>query len=153
MARCHNRLLFLCASFFPHQQPIGEQIRPAAILFWHRALMQAQKWSTLHVSGIPWSECGHTAEATIPTTPGGSLQRVIGTVTVRLTASDHSVQELKAVVEAKEAEKVEVQKQLHELQIQGHSRDAAPREDHEAVQGIIGDMEAHGIGELGCTVS
>ena len=86
------------------------------------------------------------------TTPGGSLQRVIGMVTVRLTASDHSVQELKAVVEAKEAEKVEVQKQLHELQIQGRSRDAAPREDHEAVQGIIGDMEAHGIGELGCTV-
>ena len=52
------------------------------------------------------------------------------------------------MVDAKEAEKVEVQKQLHELQIQGRSQDAPPREDHEAVQGIIGDMEAHGIGEL-----
>lgn len=52
------------------------------------------------------------------------------------------------MVEAKEAEKVEVQKQLHELQIQGRSQDAPARDDHEAVQGIIGDMEAHGIGEL-----
>ena len=50
-------------------------------------------------------------------------------------------------MEAKEAEKVEAQKQLHELQIQGRSGDAPPREDHEAVQGIIGDMEAHGIGQ------
>jgi len=50
-------------------------------------------------------------------------------------------------VEAKEEEKVTVQKQLHELQIQGRSREAPAREDHEAVQGIIGDMEAHGIGK------
>ncbi len=50
-------------------------------------------------------------------------------------------------MEAKEAEKVEAQKQLHELQIQGRSGDAPAREDHEAVQGIIGDMEAHGIGQ------
>ena len=56
-------------------------------------------------------------------------------------------------MEAKEAEKVEAQKQLHELRIQGRSRDAPARDDHEAVQGIIGDMEAHGIGELGCTAS
>ena len=58
-----------------------------------------------------------------------------------------NVQELKATVETKEAEKVAVQKQLHELQIQGRSGNAPPRDDHEAIQGIIGDMEAHGIGE------
>lgn len=58
------------------------------------------------------------------------------------------MQELKAALEAKEAEKVGVQRQLHELQIQGRSHAAPPRDDHEAVQGIIGDMEAHGIGVL-----
>ncbi len=58
-----------------------------------------------------------------------------------------AVQELKAAVATKEAEKVAVQKQLHELQIQGRSGNVPSRDDHEAIQGIIGDMEAHGIGE------
>ena len=66
---------------------------------------------------------------------------------VNLIVCSYAVQELKAAVEAKEEEKVTVQKQLHELQIQGRSREAPAREDHEAVQGIIGDMEAHGIGK------
>ena len=60
------------------------------------------------------------------------------------------VQELKAALEAKEAEKVAVERQLHELRIQGRSQDARARDDHEPVQGIIGDMEAHGIGARHC---
>ncbi len=59
-------------------------------------------------------------------------------------------QELKTALSLKEAEKVEVQKELHELQIR--SRDIGPVGlqlhdiDHDVVQNIIEDMEAHRIG-------
>ena len=60
-------------------------------------------------------------------------------------------QELKTALSVKEAEKVEVQKELHELQIR--SRDISGPVglhlhdiDHDVVQNIIEDMEAHRIG-------
>ncbi|KAK9918082.1 hypothetical protein WJX75_001065 [Coccomyxa subellipsoidea] len=61
------------------------------------------------------------------------------------------IQELKTALSVKEAEKVEVQKELHELQIR--SRDISGPVglhlhdiDHDVVQNIIEDMEAHRIG-------
>jgi len=64
-------------------------------------------------------------------------------------------QELKTALSAKEAEKVEVQKELHELQIR--VRDISGPVglglhdiDHDAVQNIIEDMEAHRIGAYFC---
>lgn len=61
------------------------------------------------------------------------------------------IQELKTALSAKEAEKVEVQKELHELQIRvrdisGPIGLGLHDIDHDAVQNIIEDMEAHRIG-------
>lgn len=63
-------------------------------------------------------------------------------------------QELEAALAAKEAEKVEVQKELHELQIRCRSNSGpisirlrtSENIDHDAMQHIIEDLEAHGIG-------